>query len=185
MVGRSRSRRGPADRDHPQGASGQFSGGTKRAQGWPPRRLLPSDCSCGLWACRPRPLLSLLVTDLMDKHGQRGRGTHNARACCILSYPGPASITCDDTCHCSTKPGLCDFGRCFPDRLRLMLLNHEGGAEAAGRAAAASAVAGHPQVTDALALPEERFRDAGHRMNTVRSSSVLLRTSCSGARPVS
>ena len=37
------------------------------------------------------------------------------------------------------------------------LLNHEGGAEAAGRAAAASAVAGHPQVTDALALPEERF----------------------------
>ena len=37
------------------------------------------------------------------------------------------------------------------------LLNHEGDAEAAGRAAAASSVAGHPQVTDALALPEERF----------------------------
>ena len=41
------------------------------------------------------------------------------------------------------------------------LLNDEGGAEVAGRAAAASAVAGHPQVTEALALLEERFRDAG------------------------
>jgi hypothetical protein len=50
------------------------------------------------------------------------------------------------------------------------LLNHEGGAEAAGRAAAASALAGHPQVTDALALPEERFSRCRHRRNTVRSS---------------
>ena len=50
------------------------------------------------------------------------------------------------------------------------LLNHEGGAEAAGRAAAASAVAGHPQVTDALRYRKSGFRDAGHRRNTVRSS---------------
>jgi len=40
------------------------------------------------------------------------------------------------------------------------LLNHEGGPRAAGRAAAASSVAQHPQVDEALMLLEERFRDA-------------------------
>jgi hypothetical protein len=41
------------------------------------------------------------------------------------------------------------------------LLNHEDGPRVAGRAAAASAVAQHPQVTEALGLLDERFRDAG------------------------
>lgn len=41
------------------------------------------------------------------------------------------------------------------------LLNYEDGPRAAGRAVAASAVAQHPQVTEALGLLEERFRDAG------------------------
>jgi hypothetical protein len=41
------------------------------------------------------------------------------------------------------------------------LLNHEGGPRSAGRAAAASAVAQHPQVIEALGLLGERFRDAG------------------------
>ena len=41
------------------------------------------------------------------------------------------------------------------------LLNHEDGPRSAGRAAAASAVAQHPQVIEALGLLEERFRDAG------------------------
>jgi hypothetical protein len=41
------------------------------------------------------------------------------------------------------------------------LLNHEGGPRSAGRAAAASAVAQHPQVIEALGLLEERFRDRG------------------------
>lgn len=40
------------------------------------------------------------------------------------------------------------------------LLNHDGGPRAAGRAAAASPVAGHLQVKEALALLGERFRDA-------------------------
>jgi hypothetical protein len=39
------------------------------------------------------------------------------------------------------------------------LLNYEGGSRSAGRAAAASAVAQHPQVTEALSLLEDRFRD--------------------------
>jgi hypothetical protein len=42
------------------------------------------------------------------------------------------------------------------------LLNYEGGPRAAGRAAAASQVAGRAQVGEALALLEERFRNAGH-----------------------
>jgi len=41
------------------------------------------------------------------------------------------------------------------------MLNHEGGPRAAGRTAAASPVARHPQVTEAAGLLEERFRDAG------------------------
>lgn len=41
------------------------------------------------------------------------------------------------------------------------LLNHEGGPRSAGRSAAASAVAQHPQVIEASGLLEERFRDAG------------------------
>jgi hypothetical protein len=41
------------------------------------------------------------------------------------------------------------------------LLHHEGGPRVAGRAAAASAVARHPQVTEALGLLEERFNDVG------------------------
>jgi hypothetical protein len=41
------------------------------------------------------------------------------------------------------------------------LLNHEAGPQRAGRAAAASAVARHPQVTEAIGLLEERFGDAG------------------------
>lgn len=41
------------------------------------------------------------------------------------------------------------------------LLNHETGPRSAGRAAAASAVAQHPRVIEALGLLEERFRDAG------------------------
>ena len=41
------------------------------------------------------------------------------------------------------------------------LLNHGGGPRAAGRAAAGSAVARHPQVEGALALLQERFSDAG------------------------
>jgi hypothetical protein len=45
--------------------------------------------------------------------------------------------------------------------LAFTLLNHEGGSRAAGRAAAASAVAQHPQVSEAMVLLEERFRDAG------------------------
>jgi hypothetical protein len=40
------------------------------------------------------------------------------------------------------------------------LLNREGGPRSSGRAAAASAIARHAQVTEALALLEERFRDA-------------------------
>jgi hypothetical protein len=40
------------------------------------------------------------------------------------------------------------------------LLNHDEGPRAAGRAAADSPVAGHPQVKEALALLEERVRDA-------------------------
>jgi hypothetical protein len=32
------------------------------------------------WACRPRRRLSLLVTELMDKHGQRGRADSHRRA---------------------------------------------------------------------------------------------------------
>jgi len=39
------------------------------------------------------------------------------------------------------------------------LRNHEDGPRVAGRAAATSPVAGHPQVTEALGLLEERFRD--------------------------
>ncbi len=45
--------------------------------------------------------------------------------------------------------------------LLFTLLNHEGGPRFAGHGAAASAVAQHPQVLEALALLEERFRDAG------------------------
>jgi hypothetical protein len=41
------------------------------------------------------------------------------------------------------------------------LLHHEGGPRVAGRAAAVSAVARHPQVTEALGLLEERFNDVG------------------------
>lgn len=41
------------------------------------------------------------------------------------------------------------------------LLNHEDGPRSAARAAAASPVAQHPQVIEALGLLEERFRDAG------------------------
>ncbi len=41
------------------------------------------------------------------------------------------------------------------------LLNHEGGPRDAGSAAAASAVAQHPQVTEALGLLDDRFQDAG------------------------
>lgn len=41
------------------------------------------------------------------------------------------------------------------------LLNHPEGPHSAGRGAAASAVVGHPQVTEALALLEDRFRDVG------------------------
>jgi hypothetical protein len=40
------------------------------------------------------------------------------------------------------------------------LLNYAGGPRAAGRAAAASAVAQHPQATEAIGLLAERFRDA-------------------------
>ena len=39
------------------------------------------------------------------------------------------------------------------------LLNREGGPRTAGRAAAASTIARHPQVTEALALLDSRFRD--------------------------
>ncbi len=39
------------------------------------------------------------------------------------------------------------------------LLHHEGGPGSAGRAAAASPVAAHPQVAEALGVLEERFRD--------------------------
>ena len=42
------------------------------------------------------------------------------------------------------------------------LLNGEGGPRSAGSAAAASAVARHAQVTEALELLEERFHDAAH-----------------------
>lgn len=41
------------------------------------------------------------------------------------------------------------------------LLYYEGGPRSAGRAAAASVVAEHPQVVEALGLLEERFRDVG------------------------
>ncbi len=41
------------------------------------------------------------------------------------------------------------------------LLNHEGGPQAAGAAAAGSPVAGHDQVVEALGLLRERFADAG------------------------
>ena len=41
------------------------------------------------------------------------------------------------------------------------LLNYKGGPSAAGSAAAASSVAHHPQVAEALSLLEERFCDAG------------------------
>ena len=41
------------------------------------------------------------------------------------------------------------------------LLHHGGGPRVVGRAAAASAVARHPQVTEALGLLEERFNDVG------------------------
>lgn len=41
------------------------------------------------------------------------------------------------------------------------LLNHEGGPRSAGHGATGSAVAQHPQVLEALAFLEERFRDAG------------------------
>ena len=41
------------------------------------------------------------------------------------------------------------------------LFNHAGGPRAAGTAAATSAIAGHEQVTDALALLAERFANAG------------------------
>lgn len=41
------------------------------------------------------------------------------------------------------------------------LLHYEGGPNAAGMAAAESAVARHPQATEALGLLAERFRDAG------------------------
>ena len=41
------------------------------------------------------------------------------------------------------------------------LLNYEGGPSAAGSVAAASSVAHHPQVAEALGLLEERFRDVG------------------------
>ncbi len=41
------------------------------------------------------------------------------------------------------------------------LLNYEGGPRTAGREAATSKVAQHPQVTEALKLLEERFSDAG------------------------
>lgn len=41
------------------------------------------------------------------------------------------------------------------------LLNHEGGAQASGACAATSPVSGHGQVTSALALLGERFRDIG------------------------
>jgi hypothetical protein len=45
--------------------------------------------------------------------------------------------------------------------LLFTLLNYEGGPRVAGRLAAASSVARHDQVTDALALLAERFRDPG------------------------
>ncbi len=41
------------------------------------------------------------------------------------------------------------------------LLNHEGGPRVAGSAARSSPVAKHPQVVEAVALLEERFRDTG------------------------
>jgi hypothetical protein len=50
------------------------------------------------------------------------------------------------------------------------LLNAGGGPRAAGRAAAASAVAGHDQVIEALGLLHNRFRDAAHDGPTAYAS---------------
>ena len=46
--------------------------------------------------------------------------------------------------------------------LVFVIANYPGGPIAAGRASAASPVAGHPQVAEALALLAARFADAGH-----------------------
>ncbi|MFH1329213.1 MAG: hypothetical protein ABIJ48_00925 [Actinomycetota bacterium] len=54
------------------------------------------------------------------------------------------------------------------------LLNHGGGPRASGSAAAASPVAGHPQVTEALGLLEERFRDVGQ--DGARAYALFLAT---------
>ena len=46
--------------------------------------------------------------------------------------------------------------------LVFVIANYPGGPTAAGRASADSPVAGHPQVTEAVALLAARFADAGH-----------------------
>ncbi len=46
--------------------------------------------------------------------------------------------------------------------LVFVILNYPGGPTAAGRAVAASPIAGHPQVAEAMDLLSERFADAGH-----------------------
>ena len=46
--------------------------------------------------------------------------------------------------------------------LVFVILNHVGGPTAAGRASAASAIAGHPQATEAIDLLSARFVDADH-----------------------
>ena len=46
--------------------------------------------------------------------------------------------------------------------LVFVILNYPGGPTAAGRASAASPIAEHPQVTEAIALLSERFADTGH-----------------------
>ena len=54
------------------------------------------------------------------------------------------------------------------------LRNHEGGPRVAGRAAAASPVADHPQVAEALVLLEERFRDVDQ--DGARAYALFLAT---------
>jgi hypothetical protein len=60
------------------------------------------------------------------------------------------------------------------------LLHHERGPREAGAAAAASPVAGHEQVADALALLAERFADADQEAPSIRVSPEVA--ACRGPR---
>ncbi len=55
------------------------------------------------------------------------------------------------------------------------LLNHQGGPNAAGRTAGSSPVAQHPQVNEALALLEERFRTAAQDGPSAYASFLAIR----------